>query len=159
NARAVQLWDAATHALLGQLRQRGPEDAILPRAFSPDGKRLVAVVGQVARLCETATGQPIGEPLRHEHALTQAAFSPDGTLILTRTGESQEEEVHLGEAATGKHLAKPNWRPGAVWDWTFAADGTTILMARQGPTLRLWEAATAKPLGEPLEHEAEVESV
>jgi WD40 repeat protein len=159
NSRTIQLWDAATHKLLGQLLQRGPEDPIWPRAFSPDGKRLLTVDGQVARLRETATGQPIGEPLRHEHALSQAAFSPDGTLVLTRTKEALEEEVHLWEAATSKHLAKPNWRPGAVWDWTFAPDGTTILMARQGRIVRLWQAATGKPLGEPLEHEAEVEKV
>src|SRR5262249_27658618 len=50
DARTVQLWDAATHTLRGQLLQRGPEDPIWPRAFSPDGKTLLAVSGQVARL-------------------------------------------------------------------------------------------------------------
>jgi WD40 repeat protein len=158
DARTVQLWDPATHALLDQLLQRGPEAPVWPLAFSPDGKTLLAADGEVARLRETATGQPIGEPLRHEHTVSQAAFSPDGTLVLTRTKEAQEE-VHLWEAATGKHLARPDWRPGAVWDWIFASDGRTILMARQGRTVRLWEAATGKPLGEPLEHEAEVEMV
>jgi WD40 repeat protein len=159
DARTIQLWDAATHKLLGQLLQRGPEDPIWPWAFSPDGKTLLTAGGQVARLRKTATGQPIGEPLRHERALSQTAFSPDGTLVLTRTKVALEEEVHLWETATGKHLAKPNWRPAAVWDWTFASDGMTILIARQGRTVRLWEAATGKPLGEPLEHEAEVEKV
>jgi WD40 repeat protein len=158
DARTVQLWDVATHRLLGQLLQRGPEDPMWPRAFSPDGKTLLTVGGQVARLRETATGQPLGEPLRHEHALWEAVFSPDGTLVLTRTKDG-EEEIHLWEATTGKHLGKPNWCPEAVWDWAFASDGTTTLMARQGRTVRLWEAATGKPLCEPLEHEAEVEQV
>jgi tetratricopeptide (TPR) repeat protein len=57
-------------------------------AFSPDGR--LALTGsddETARLWETATGKPVGEPLRHEGVVEAVAFSPDGRLALTGSGD------------------------------------------------------------------------
>ena len=41
----------------------------------------------------------------------------------------------------------------------FSPDGTKIATASYDKTARLWDAATGKPLGEPLRHDARVNAV
>jgi tetratricopeptide (TPR) repeat protein len=53
-------------------------------AFSPDGRRVVtASDDRTARVWDTATGQPLSTPLKHEGGVLHAAFSPDGRRIVT----------------------------------------------------------------------------
>ena len=92
------------------------DNAVLSAAFGPDGTRIVTASGdRTARVWDSATGQPIGEPLRgHESPVRSAAFSPDGKRIVT-----------------------------ASWD----------------KTARIWDATTGRPIGEPLRgHDGSVES-
>ena len=58
-------------------------------AFSPDGTRIAAGSGDKAiRLWDTATGQPVGQPLRgHDAPVLSVAFSPDGTRIASASGD------------------------------------------------------------------------
>ena len=44
----------------------------LSASFSPDGTRIVtAARDQTARLWDAATGKPLGEPMRHENAVSE----------------------------------------------------------------------------------------
>ena len=53
-------------------------------AFSPDGRRIVtASEDHTARVWDTATGEPISPPMKHEGAVWHAAFSPDGRRVVT----------------------------------------------------------------------------
>ena len=38
---------------------------------------------KTARLWDAASGKPIGEPMKHEGAVTSAQFSPDGQRVVT----------------------------------------------------------------------------
>ena len=39
-----------------------------------------------------------------------------------------------------------------VWSVAFSPDGKTILTGSFDKTARLWDAATGRPLGQPMEH-------
>ena len=83
SAAARQLWSAVVY---GEGDRNTVPTLVLPQEakvhvalFSPDGRRiLTASSDKTARLWDTATGAPIGEPMRHEDEVVDAAFSPDG---------------------------------------------------------------------------------
>jgi WD40 repeat protein len=80
--------------------------------FSPDNQRLFVGLGTKLDspgdgvLYDSATGQAIGEPLRHPQAIRAAAFSPDGRWLATGC---QDGEVVWRELDAAKPLdgAKP----------------------------------------------------
>ncbi len=72
-----------------------------------------------------------------------AAFSPDGTRIVTA---SSEHGARIFDASTGKELVQLEGHAGAVSDVAFSPDGTRVLTASEDKTARLWDAATGKEL-------------
>jgi WD40 repeat protein/tetratricopeptide (TPR) repeat protein len=133
--------------------------------------------GKEARLWEAATGNPIGMPFPFQGPDTQhagdqyAAFSPDGKRILTL---SNETTAQLWDVATHQPVGPALEHPDPVHVVLFSRDGRTALTYRTkkpnqirkevngvtqittlpGPektTIHLWEAATGKPIGKPIE--------
>src|SRR5260221_906209 len=84
-----------------------------------------------ARLWDAATGKPLAEPMKHEAWVNFAQFSPDGQRVVTISGAETfvgSSGMEQGVAATGRGTAQ------------------------------LWDAATGKLLGEPMEPEGGVNS-
>src|SRR5256885_5626276 len=52
---------------------------------------------------DAKTGQPIGEPMRHDAEVYTAGFSPDGRLIVTASGD---KTARVWDAKTGKALGR-----------------------------------------------------
>jgi WD40 repeat protein/serine/threonine protein kinase len=100
-------------------------------AISPDGKTAVtASRDKTARLWDTQTGEPLGEPLTHEYPVWAVAFHPDGRLVLTGCGtpDGKAGAVRLWDARTGKAVTPPLSQPAQVGDVRFAPDGQSFLV-------------------------------
>jgi WD40 repeat protein len=155
-----RLWDPATgRPLCDPLPHDGIASAV---AFSRDGKMFLTASmwgvttlnNRVVMLWQTATAKPVGRPLRHDQPVIAASFSADGRTVLTATGGSGGGQAHLWDVATG-------WRLGRSFRcWTgpssavLSPDGKKLMTLQVEDGVRLWDAATRKPIGEPLRQQA-----
>ena len=155
---AARLWDAATG------RPRGPAfihpSAVRSVAFSPDGRTVVTGAhDQKARFWDVATGRQIRETPEQGDVVDTVAFGADGRTVLTVGGNGQ---VHLWDAGTGRKIGRLAHQ-GKLQAVAYSPDGRVVVTASGGPRspgeARLWQAATAEPLSQPLRHRAAVRSV
>jgi WD40 repeat protein len=79
----------------------------------------------------------------HTDQVTAVAFSPDGTRVLTGSGDNT---ARLWDAATGRAVATLAGHTYAVTAVAFSPDGTRILTGSDDGAARLWDAATGKTM-------------
>ena len=104
--------------------------------FRPDGGAFSTASGDgTARLWETATGRPIGEPLLHQGPISSLAFRPDGTIVATG---SEDGTVKLWCAMTGLPIGPPLLQKGAVGSLFFSPDGRRLAIRSSDTTVRCW---------------------
>jgi WD40 repeat protein len=135
-------------------------------AFSPDGRRIVSGSNDnTLRLWDASSGRPIGSPLLgHTETVRSVAFSPDGRRIVSGSWDST---LRLWDAATGKPVGPPlQGHTYQVFSVSFSPDGRRIVSGggnvvvdptkdynsdMEANTLHLWDAASGKPIGPPLQ--------
>ena len=79
----------------------------------------------------------------HEGMITSAAFSPDGTRIVTA---SWDDTARIWDANTGKEIKILEGHKGMVNSAAFSPDGTRIITASDDKTARIWDANTGKEI-------------
>ncbi len=141
-------------ALLWDLEARKPRGAPIPfrgtvtdLVFSPDGTRLAVGSTSTARLFDVATGQSVGDLHQHRGQMRGLAFSPDGRLsLLTEAGPSAARvwDARSGESAspTIAHAS-----PICEDSLAFSPDSSTFAVGCEDGSVRLWDVATARPVG------------
>ena len=133
--------------------------------FSPDGKRiLTASYENTAHLWDAATGEPIGDSLKHTPdaesrsrgtRVRMVAFSPDGSQIVTASGSRSARTVRRWDAATLQPIGEPfqQGKPEAI---AFCPDGLCVLTSayRDGGEeglprwdVELWNVDRSEALG------------
>ncbi len=176
---AARLWDAVIGQPMGKPLV---EQEVNLAAFSPNGKAIVTGSRErTARIWDAATGRPIGQPMVHRAWVRSIVFSPDGKTVLTGTSdvhgpdgkpilsESDGKTVRLWDAATGRPIGQPMVHQGPVRSEVFSPDGKTVLTQSddvlsadtkpiRGRTARLWDAATGRPIGQPMVHQGPARS-
>jgi WD40 repeat protein/tRNA A-37 threonylcarbamoyl transferase component Bud32 len=161
---SLPAWAAALPLLRAVISLQGA-DTQAEWCLSPDGRVLLAREDDgVLRLWETATGRPVGQPLRHAHPVADMVFADDGKVLLTVSdvrGNSKvagpEMRLHLWDAATGQPLREPIPHPDRI-ELTvtngrrvvaISPDGKTVATGTKG-AVHLWDVATGRARGQPL---------
>jgi hypothetical protein len=89
--------------------------------------------------------------MKHDGPVLSAAFSPDGTRVVTG---SSDNTARLWDAATGAPLGAVMKHDGPVRSAAFSPDGTRVVTGSEDNTARLWDAAPAPEYGARLVEQA-----
>jgi WD40 repeat protein len=149
----VRIWNVTSRLELGTLQ--GHKGQVSSVAFSPDGMKLASAgIDETVRLWDVTRQAAIGEPLKGHHDVVHAvAFSSDGKVLAS----TSYHNAILWDMTAANSLKGHTEEVSSV---AFSHDGKTLASASADRTIRLWDVAGRRPLGEPLRgHSARVNCV
>ncbi len=140
----AKIWNAENGQLLKSLEAQKDELNFI--AFSLDGTRAVTTSGRSTKMMDMETGTPIFS-LMIEQPTTLAAFSPDGSRVLTvgRATPNGPDTVSLWEASSGKLLRfwKSQNQTREFTSASFSPDGQYVVTASQR-IVEIWASETGR---------------
>ncbi len=138
-------------------------------SISRDGKRLLTVAdekGTLLQLWRTETGEAIGEPFEGSYG-SKRAFSPDGRLLVTGYRGGASPGPLFFDVSSGRPVDQPmkveSELPLSKRGWhvehaAFSPDGSILVTvgwpagaSPQRQVIQLWETASRRPIGTPVE--------
>jgi WD40 repeat protein len=112
--RTARVWDAATSRQMAAFEHAEP---VRGTRFSPDGRLLVVSCNDFrARVYDVTNRVEAIPPLKHNSYVLHAAFSPDGTRVVTTTSTG---------VITLWDLAPTRWSPPPVTDFFSGGNGAS----------------------------------
>jgi WD40 repeat protein len=120
--------------------RRAIASASRPSARSQNPRRYVRLA---TRVWDAATGRAMAVLKGHKNTVRSAAFSPDGSRIVTA---SEDRTARVWDAAAGKAIAVLSGHEYEVKSAAFSPDGSRIVTASSDKTARVWDAATGKAI-------------
>jgi dipeptidyl aminopeptidase/acylaminoacyl peptidase len=141
-----------------------PKSVVFGVTFSKDGRQIaLACEDKVGTVHDVATGKLLTRLEGHSERVWTAAFSPDGALLASCSGEYSRPEaggaVKLWDLKTGKEKASLTGHRGLVFHVTFSPDGKTLLSAGWDGAVKLWDVATSQEKATLTEHTAPVRTI
>ncbi|MDZ4857832.1 MAG: WD40 repeat domain-containing protein [Candidatus Hydrogenedentes bacterium] len=113
-------------------------------SFSPDGKRVVAVLDEFTPMVwDIETQQIVSKFTGHDGGVRCVSFSPDGAHVLSG---SWDNTARLWDAQTGLQIRSFTGHTDTIQDVAFNTAGNLIATASEDGTVKLWEAATGREL-------------
>jgi WD40 repeat protein len=109
---------------------------------------------------KTDNGQAAFAPLKHPRPVSYAAFSPDGSRLVTCCSDSQIHKcfAQVWDTVTGRPIGVPLNHADGVLFASFSPDGRRIVTASEDFTAAIWDAAAGTQLVQPLRHEDKVQT-
>ncbi|HEY1786240.1 MAG TPA: hypothetical protein VGG30_11850 [Pirellulales bacterium] len=139
------VWDVASREQLYKLSDNPPR--ILFAAISPDSKTLATSGGKSIVLRDLATGARRSQTEETSQAVERLAFSPDGSLLASAGGDSNDGTVTLWDPSTGKIAGTLAGHARDVRALAFTHDGKTLATGGGDRSIRLWNVATRQQTG------------
>jgi len=100
---------------------------------------VLALLPALLARAQTSTADQLG----HTGAVYSAAFSPDGTRVITASGD---KTARLWDGKTGAALETLSGHTDIVWSAAFSPDGARVVTASEDKTARLWDGKTGAAL-------------
>jgi len=144
----VKTWSAETGEELRSIRIPRLNESLEQRAacaFSPDCARFIIASEPTVDVWDLLTGEAVLTLPGH----APCAFSPDGRLIASASGDKLYGPIKLWDLQSGEDLITLA-PPGAILACAFSPDGSQVLLGGIHPQkqLTLWDARTGASLGE-----------
>jgi WD40 repeat protein len=142
----IRVWDIRNGRMLVESAPLGDRLAFKAGAFSPDGRRVLAVVGDRARIWDVASDKEL--PLLGKiPGLREAELNADASKMLTLA-----KAVAIWDAETGKllHEFKPSKADTTINSAHFNSDGRLMVTASSNGVAQLWDVGTGQAQGPPL---------
>ncbi len=101
-------------------------------------------MNNAVRLWHLATGREVGTWMRHANHMVVAAFSPDGRLIVSGSGNdmaSDDPSVRIWEVASGQEVRRFNGHRAGVYSVAFFPDGRRVASAGSDAIAMVWDLA------------------
>jgi tRNA A-37 threonylcarbamoyl transferase component Bud32/sugar lactone lactonase YvrE len=142
----VHIWDAVTGELIHARKAHQACTSCV--RFSPDGRRLVSVggetgtAGQEIILWDVATGTRVRTIANPKGGTRSVAYSPDGRQIAAGGGNI----IDTWDVERGERRARFEGHSIEINGLAFSPDGRRLISAAGDGTLRVWDAATGRPI-------------
>jgi WD40 repeat protein len=152
--RTVRVWQVDNGSEVRQMRCEGCENYAGAIAFSPDSRWLAIYADRSLQVREVWTNKEVA---RVVPGVGPVAFSPNGRLLTTWTGENtitiweitpEPEMAQLAREVTSEPEINERIGASAV---AFDSDGTWMASGRGEHTVQVWEATTGRTLAQ-VEH-------
>jgi RNA polymerase sigma factor (sigma-70 family) len=139
----VVLWDAATGKVVRRIDVKTHD--LCDLAFTPDGKTLVAGVGDGwVEAWDVGTGRSLRRLDPRMFLVRSMALSPDGKTVAAGCVYSA---IRLWDLGTGRELfTDQQGHDAQINSVAFSPDGKWLVSAGDNRQLWTWEAKTGKPL-------------
>ncbi len=151
----ARVWDTETGRLLSGPLHDG-NHRINSASFSRDGELVVTASDRgVARVWEAATGEPVGEPLRHR--LDGGRHDWEKT---SRWNYKRHHGEWVIEAVEGPEPdeSEASYSTAALVAAALSHDGEKVVTASRDATARLFEVASGRQIAAPMQHAGAVTS-
>jgi WD40 repeat protein len=146
--RSIKVWEATTGKRLYTLGD--PTDWVYSLAWSPDKKHLAASgVDKTLRIWEADKdgGKLMLAAFAHEKPVWRVAYTADGTHLYTA---GEDRIIKMWDAAKLTEHAVFAAQDDTILDLALRPDGKQLSVARFDGALLLLDAATGKPMFQPL---------
>ncbi len=145
---SIKIWDINTgfySQIPMEKNLRHPTES----SFSPDGKRIASRIrndwggnNKEIKIFDASTGQCL-QTINSEKYLNSVSFSPDGTKIISGSGD---KTVKIWDANTGQCIQTLKGHKKVVCDAKYSPDGRKIVSASYDKTIKIWDANTGQCL-------------
>jgi WD40 repeat protein len=150
--RALRLWDARTGEAVKKIEIVSDVPVF---TFSPDGAHIVVAdrTGWLSspsqgergatQIWNARSGEPVVTLRGQTEPVTSAAFSPDGTRLVT----GGDKTARVWNVRTGKPLQTFAGHSAGINSVAFSRDGKSVITASLDQTARLWDVSSGRLIG------------